>query len=577
MRVLRQLLQFTQPLAGWIFLSVVLGFATIGSSIGLMATSAYIISAAALHPSIAVLQVSIVGVRFFGLSRGVFRYLERYVSHQTTFRLLARLRVWFYTALEPLAPARLAHYHSGDLLARITADIQSLEDFFVRALAPPLTAGLVILLTGGLLAFFSPMAALITVGFLILGGLGVPLLTQLLGRETGRQTAQTRAALSVSLIDGVQGLADLLAAGQEKARREEIGGLSRMLINLQNKTAQITGLNAALIGLLANWSVIAVLVITVPLVNQGRLDGVYLAVLALAANAGFEAVAPLPDAAWFLRRNLASARRLFEVVNVPPPVLDPPEPVGPPQTFSLSVENLSFSYGVNEPPVLRDLSFCVPEGGKLAVVGPSGAGKSTLVNLLLRFWEYQSGSIRLGAADLRRYRLEDVRAALAVVSQRTVLFSGTIMENLLLARPSATADEVMEAARLAQIHPFIQSLPEGYHTWVGEQGLQLSGGERQRLAIARALLKNAPILILDEATANLDPLVEREVIQAIHTLMRGRTTLMITHRLTGLEAMDEILVLRSGQVAERGVHGQLLAAGGLYRQLWEAQRQADLA
>jgi ABC-type multidrug transport system fused ATPase/permease subunit len=223
--------------------------------------------------------------------------------------------------------------------------------------------------------------------------------------------------------------------------------------------------------------------------------------------------------------------------------------------------------------VLDGLSFDLPKGGCLAIVGPSGAGKSTLVNLLLRFWDDEEGSITLGGHDLREYPADDVRCMMGVVSQSTHLFNGTLRDNLLIAKPHATQSELEKAIRRAQLEAFIQSLPQGHDTWIGEQGLRLSGGERQRLAIACALLKDAPILILDEPTANLDPVTEREVMQSIHELMQGRTTLIVTHRLAGLDAADEILVLRAGRVVERGRHHELLEANSVYRRMWETQNQ----
>jgi ABC-type multidrug transport system fused ATPase/permease subunit len=220
--------------------------------------------------------------------------------------------------------------------------------------------------------------------------------------------------------------------------------------------------------------------------------------------------------------------------------------------FSLVVDNLHFRYHPDEPPALEGVSFNLPEGGRLAIMGPSGAGKSTLVHLLLRFWEYQAGRIELGGRDLRSYTPEEVRRLIGVVSQQTHLFNTTVRENLLMARPEATVEEMVQAARQAQIHDFIEALPQSYDTWLGEQGLRLSGGERQRLAIARAILKNAPLLILDEATANLDALVEREVRQSLYTLMEGRTTLIITHRPPDLKLADEVIALNNGRIVKQG-------------------------
>ncbi|MEJ2557159.1 MAG: thiol reductant ABC exporter subunit CydC [Anaerolineae bacterium] len=568
-----RLLKLTWPFKGWMALAALLGFATVGSRIGLMATSAFIIAKAALHPSIAELQVAIVGVRFFGIARGVFRYLERYVSHQVTFRLLARLRVWFYQALEPLAPARLMQYRSGDLLSRVVTDIETLEHFYVRVIAPPVVAVLVGGLVWVLMRSYDLGLAVAALVFLGLAGMGLPLLTQRLSRGLGQRMVRVRSELNVALVDAVQGMPELLAFGQEQRHQERVARLSQELVGLQGHMAWIGGLRGSLAGLLTNLAVLAVLVIAIPLVGGARLDGVYLGLLVLAVMSSFEAVSPLPLALQYLGNSLEAGQRLFEIVDAQPVVDDPSFPSPAPEDRSLLVEGVSFRYGPQEPLALDRVSFRLSQGGRLAVVGPSGAGKSTLVNLLLRFWEYETGRILLGGHELRRYRQEDLQHMIGVVSQHTHLFNASVRDNLLLARPDASQTDLVQAAQRAQIHDFIQSLPHGYDTWIGEQGLRLSGGERQRLAIARALLKDPPLLILDEATANLDPLTERAVMQATHTLMAGRTTLIITHRLVGLELVDEILVLRGGRIVERGQHHDLLQIEGLYRRMWELQNQ----
>jgi ATP-binding cassette, subfamily C, bacterial CydC len=577
-----RLLRLAAPFAGWMLLAALLGTATVGSGIGLMATSAWIIASAALRPSIADLQVAIVGVRFFGIARGVFRYLERYVSHQVTFRLLARLRVWFYEAVEPLAPARLMQRRSGDLLARVVADIETLEHFYVRVIAPPVVAVLIGVLMWVLVRGFDLDLAVVFLVVFLIASVGVPLLTRFLSREAGRRLVMVRAELNTALVDGIQGAADLVAFGQGAQQLKRMRTLNKELIDWQARMAWVGGLHGALGSLLTGVAAIVVLVIAIPLVNVGQIAGVYLPVLVLAAMASFEAVLPLPLAAQVLESTLEAARRLFDVVhaahegarrdNVSSWTTDMPRDL-PLASCLLRLENLRFRYSPDEPWVLEGLSFDLPKGGCLAIVGPSGAGKSTLVNLLLRFWDDEEGSITLGGHDLRKYPADDVRCMMGVVSQSTHLFNGTLRDNLLIAKPHATQSELEKAIRRAQLEAFIQSLPQGHDTWIGEQGLRLSGGERQRLAIARALLKDAPILILDEPTANLDPVTEREVLQSIHELMQGRTTLIVTHRLAGLDAADEILVLRAGRVVERGRHHELLEANSVYRRMWETQNQ----
>ncbi len=574
-RAFFSLLRLAGPFWKRMGLAVLLGFGTIASSVGLLATSAYIIAYAALQPSIAELQIAIVGVRFFGITRGILRYLERLVSHNVAFRLLASLRVWFYQKLEPLAPARLIRYQSGDLLGRIVADIETLGQFFARVLAPPAVAVCIAILMWFLFGAFDPRLSLLLVGFLSLAGVGSLALAKGLGRGTGRRLIGLRASLNSALVDGVQGCADLLAFTSAEQHQSDISSLSQQYIQLQERMSRVSGLSNALTGLLMNVSIIALLIVAIPLINAGQLDGVYLALLVLAAIASFEAILPLPSIFQQLESQLAAAQRLLEIVDAQPSVIDLRDTSPEPIDASLVVRDLRFRYGPEERPALDGISFQLDQGSTLAVVGPSGAGKSTLINLLLRFWDYDEGSIRLGGHELRDYRGEDVRRMISVVSQRTHLFNDTIKGNLLLASPDASDHDLIQAAKLAQIHQFIQGLPNGYDTWIGEGGLLLSGGERQRVAIARALLKDTPILILDEPTANLDALTAREVMKALYGLMEERTTLIITHRLVGLEVVNQILVMHEGRVVERGRHDDLIQAGGFYNRMLKLQTKSE--
>ncbi len=567
-----RLLKLVLPFKWQILLAVMLGFLTVGSSVGLMGTAAFIIAAAALHPALGSLMVPITGVRFFGISRGVFRYAERITSHNTTFKLLARLRVWFYEKLEPLAPARLARYRRGDLMSRIVSDIETLDHFYVNVLAPPLVAILIAAAMYALLGYFDNRIALMFLLFYTITGVLSPLIANVSGRQLGKKLVEIRSNLHSAIIDGIQGLADLTVYQQLNHHKENIRNLNKELTDVQLRLSWINALHNGLGVLLANLGMVATLVVAIPLAEKSQFDGVFLAVIAMATLSSFEATLALPQAFLFLEKIKQSARRLFEIIDAEPEITPPASPSPHPQHYAIEISNLTFGYEPDKP-VLNNLSVSIPQGQRIAIVGPSGAGKSTIVNLLMRFWDYQQGSIRLGGHEIKDFHPEDIKRYFAVVSQDTYLFNTTIEANLRLARPDATEEQILEALRQAQLYDFVMSLPQGLQTYVGEYGMAISGGERQRLAIARALLKDAPILILDEATANLDAITERQILSAIETLMHGRTTLMITHRLVGMDKMHRIYVIKNGQVIEQGSHSELLRQGGLYARMFRLQSE----
>jgi ATP-binding cassette subfamily C protein CydCD len=539
----RRLLALAAPYRGAFALAALLGFATVGSSVGLTATSSYLIARAALMPPIAALNVAIVGVRFFGIARALLRYAERYVAHRATFRLLAGVRGWFFAAVEPLAPAGLVDTRGGDLLARAVGDVETLEQLYLRVLSPPLVALLTAALTGALLAAFDARVALAVLCLQLLAGAGLPLLARRLARRPAAEAAAARAELTATAVEALQGLPDLLALGAEDALRARLAGQGRRLAAAQQRQANLRGLSAALTGALGRLAAVAAVVLAVPAVGAGELDGVFLALLALTAMASFEAVAPLAGAVQGAEASLAAARRLFAVTDTPPPVGDEPAASPAPRDASVEIAGLSFRYPGAARPVLRDVCARVGGGERLLVLGPSGAGKSTLAALLLRFWDGYAGSIKVGGHDLRAYRADDVRRLFGVVAQDTHLFNGTVRENLLLARPGAAGAELDAVCRRARFDAVLARLPEGYDTRLGEGGAALSGGERQRLAIARALLKDAPILLLDEPTAHLDADAEREVLAALKELERGRTTILISHRPAASDGADAVLRL----------------------------------
>ena len=548
--IIARLLRLLSPFKARVMLSILLGTLTIGSSMGLMATAAYLISKAALQPSIAELQVAIVGVRFFGLARGVFRYLERLMTHEVTFRLLGKWRGWFYRAIEPLVPAGTMHRHSGDLLQHIGGDVATLEDFYVRGFAPPLVA----IMVGGaaflFLAQFHITLALFLAGCLLVSGIGFPVIILILAQKPGRQLVLERARLNQVLVDSIQGMPDLLAFGQAERQLQKIRSRTESMGQVQGRLAVLNGFQAAAGRLLADLCLLGILWQAILLVIQGQLDGVVLGALALLAFSSFEAFFPLTQAAHHLSASLTAADRLFALVDTQPQVSEPAQPVTVPDKFHLQVHKLTFRYPQQTQDVLINLSFQLEPGGKIAITGTSGAGKSTFIQQLLRFWESPQGSIQINGVDLNHYAGDELRKRLAVLPQNPSLFSGTIYDNIRLAVPQANKDEVEKAAQRACLHDWIQSLPQGYQTWVGEGGLKLSGGQRQRIALARALLRHTPMLILDEPTAHLDAKTEQEVMQGIFQTVEenGSSLLLVTHNMTSLDRMDEILVLQNGAI-----------------------------
>lgn len=576
--ILPRLLTFLRGNWHRVAISVLFSSITILASVALMGTSAWLISTAAIAVSIADLGVSTVGTRFFGITRAVFRYLERLVSHDVTFRLLAKLRAWFYEKLEPLAPARLMNFRSGDLLARIIGDVETLENFYVRIVSPPLTAIVVGFFTAIFLASFYPLLAPVYLTFYLSLGLILPILAQTTSRKSAEQTISLRADLQTRLVDGIQGMADLIAYGRADERLKQIASNANEYGNAQRRMARVTGIHSALGTLLTNLGMWTILFLTIPQIINGNLAGPMLASLTLLTLASFEAVLPLPLAAQMWNSAREAARRLFEVVDVEPEIRDEKQGTRNEETQlvtrnSLLVTNLTFTYPTQITPALQQVTFNLQPETSLAIVGPSGAGKSTIANLLLRFWEYEVGDIRLGGESLKLLNQDEVRERCGYVSQNTYFFNTSIYENLRFARKKVSREEVEAACKSAQIHDFIMSLPKGYDTLIGEQGLRLSGGERQRLAIARALIKNAPILILDEPTANLDPITEQQVLETLFKVMKQKTSLLITHRLIGLENMDEILVMNHGQIVERGTHAELSGQNSFYRRLLDLQNR----
>jgi ATP-binding cassette subfamily C protein CydC len=552
-------------------LAALIGFATIGSGIGLLMASAWLITTAALMPALSALQIGITGVRFFGISRGVIRYAERLISHNTTFRILTRLRVWFYDAVEPLAPARLAAYKSADLLKRIVDDIQSLENIYARVLAPPMTAALVTLLMWFVVGHWSTVAAEGVLASQLVAGIAVPLFTARLAAGTARSITALQGEQQLLAVDMVQGMSELRVFGMVGNYTERLNRTESTKLALQKKASLIEGLHESLTGLAMNGAVIWILYSMLPMVRSGALNAVTLASVVFGVMASFEAFLPLTGSVQNIEADVRAGERLFEIIDAKPEVVPPAKPESFPKSTGIEVRNLAFTYPGSNRPALDGISFSVPQGGRIAIVGPSGAGKSTITSLMVRFWNPEQGDIAIGGFHIDHLDPEELRRNIAVVSQRTYLFGQSIRENLLLAAPEATDGQLRRALSMAGL----DSLQSRLDDWAGQHGMNLSGGERQRLAIARMILQDAPVIVLDEATANLDAVTEQALLDTLDRTSENKTVLAITHRLHRMERYDEIIVLHEGKLIERGSHEALLQLDGFYAGMWRLQHERE--
>ena len=572
MKDLARLLSFLRPAFSQVALSVLAGVATISAGVGLLGTSAYLIAAAALHPSIADLQVAIVGVRFFGISRGVFRYFERLVSHSVNLKVLAGIRVWFYQAIEPLAPARLQSIHSGDLLQRAMGDIETLENFYVRCVSPLAVA----LITGGLASWFlgtifPPLSGVLAAG-LALNGIALPALMFVFSKRNARKLTQARAESSAGMVEFIQNLGVVQVFGGQKAALARVMHGTDLHTNrvLANRVMDAASDGIAL--LISNLTLLGVLWWMIPAVDSGTVSGVLLAVAALVTLASFEGVTPLPLAAQQLNASLEAARRLFDLAQPGARAVLSGQALLPDRAPDrLAVQQVSFAYPEDDAPVLNDVSFTLERGQKIAVVGPSGAGKTSLINLMLRFWHPDAGKISLDGHDISMLDEDWLRRQYGVVSPTSSIFNASLRENLLLARPQARVEELVDALHKAQLGSWYESLPKGLETWLGEQGAHISAGESQRIAMARLILQNPPFMLLDEPTANLDPANAASTLRVLMSLSAHSGILLITQDLLHLEGMDQILLLEKGRITERGTYCELVSQKGRFALLVDMQ------
>ncbi len=575
--VLSRVRAMSGPRRGRLALALLLGSLALGSAVGLMATSGWLISRASQQPPVLYLMVAVTATRAFGIGRAVFRYAERLVSHDAVLRMLADTRVAVYRRLERLAPAGLRTARRGDLLSRLVSDVDALQDYWLRWLLPAGAALVVSTASVGFTAWLLPEAgAALAVG-LLAAGVGVPLITAAVARRAERRLAPARGELATRVTDLLTGTAELTVAGALPARTAEARRADGVLTRIASRAATATALGDGLTALICGLTVTAAALVGAQAVASGRLGGVAMAVVVLTPLASFEAVLGLPLAVQYRQRVRMSAERVHEVLDAPAPVREPGlARQAPASPFPVVLKGLTTRHEGQDRDALTGLDLSLAEGRRIAVVGASGSGKTTLAQVLLRFLDADAGTYTLGGVDAYGLHSDDVRRLVGLCAQDAHLFDSSVRENLLLAKKDATEDELRDALHRARLLDWAENLPDGFDTLVGEHGAWLSGGQRQRLALARALLADFPVLVLDEPAEHLDLPTADALTADLLAATEGRTTLLITHRLAGLESVDEVVVLDEGRVVQRGSYAELAGVEGPLRAMAEREAESEL-
>ncbi|MEZ9659549.1 MULTISPECIES: heme ABC transporter ATP-binding protein/permease CydC [unclassified Vibrio] len=553
-------------------LGMLLAFATLSASIGLLTLSGWFISASAVAGlTIARETFNYMlpggGVRGLAMSRTAGRWGERVVSHNATFKLLTDLRIFFFKKLAPLIPGRISNLRDADLLNRLVADVDAMDHVYLRLVSPVTVGVFGIFFLTLFLMWFDSSLGLILGSILLIMLLVWPILFYKLGKRNGGELTQNKADLRVTTLDWIEGYSELTLFGAEERYRNAILETQRKLMANQFVNANLTGMASAALMLFNGLTLVLMLWLAADGVG-GNAPDPFIALMAFATMASFELLMPIAGAFQHLGQTLSSARRLNEVILSEPEVQFAEEKLDINKPLDITFSNVTFNYPDSERNVLNAVDLTIPATNKVAIVGQTGSGKSTLIQLLTRYWDPKKGYISIAGIELTQWNESQLRESISVVSQRVDILNGTLRDNLLIARPKATDDHLANILKDVGLEKLLEN--NALDSWLGDGGRQLSGGEKRRIGIARAILHDAPILLLDEPTEGLDKQTEHSIMTLFEKHFEGKTVIFITHRLIGLESMDSIVLIEQGEIVENGSHEKLLNEAGRYFQLRQA-------
>lgn len=552
-------------------LGMLLGLGTLLAAMSLLTLSGWFITASAVA-GLTIARETFnymlpgAGVRGFSIARTAGRWGERVVSHNATFKLLADLRLFFFRKLTPLIPGRQTNLRDADLLNRLVADVDAMDHVYLRLVSPLLIGVIGLLAITGFLAWFD-VAIGLTLGAILLSlMLILPVIFYRLGKSNGENLTMAKANYRVKMLDWIQGNAELLLFNAEDRYYQAALNEQQALLGAQRKMANLTGLANAILMAATGWTLVLITWIAADGI-AGQAPDPFVAMVAFATMASFELMMPVAGAFQYLGQTLTSARRLNEIIEATPDTPFDPNGHTAQVEGALDLQNISYTYYGSDEPVLKNISLTIGKGEKVALLGRTGCGKSTLLQLITRNWDPQQGQITLDGVPLPLWQEAPLRQAITVVSQRVDVFNGSLRENLLLAKPKGTDEEFCDVLAKVGLDALLEG--KGLDTWLGEGGRQISGGERRRIGIARALLHDAPILLMDEPTEGLDRRTEQQIMALLLEHAKDKTVLFITHRLVGLEHMDHICLMDEGEIIEQGKHQALLSENGRYTELWQ--------